>query len=36
MMDVDGAMAAVIGLDGNKVKDICKEASKDGAISRSC
>ena len=32
MMDVDGAMAAVIGLDGNKVRDICKEASKDGAI----
>ena len=32
MMDVDGSMAAVIGLDGNKVRDICKEASKDGAI----
>ena len=32
MVDVDGAMAAVIGLDGNKVRDICKEASKDGAI----
>ena len=32
MVDIDGAMAAVIGLDGNKVKDICKEASKDGAI----
>ena len=32
MVDVDGAMAAVIGLDGHKVRDICKEASKDGAI----
>jgi len=32
MLDVDGAMAAVIGLDGNKVSDICREASKDGAI----
>ena len=32
MVDVDGAMAAVIGLDGNKVRDICREASKDGAI----
>ena len=32
MVGVDGAMAAVIGLDGNKVRDICKEASKDGAI----
>ena len=32
MLDVDGAMAAVIGLDGNKVRDICREASKDGAI----
>ena len=32
MVDIDGAMAAVIGLDGNKVRDICKEASKDGAI----
>ena len=32
MADIDGAMAAVIGLDGNKVRDICKEASKDGAI----
>ena len=32
MVDVNGAMAAVIGLDGNKVSDICKEASKDGAI----
>ena len=32
MVDVDGAMAAVIGLDGNKVSDICKEASRDGAI----
>ena len=32
MVDVNGAMAAVIGLDGNKVRDICKEASKDGAI----
>ena len=31
MVDVDGAMA-VIGLDGSKVSDICKEASKDGAI----
>ena len=32
MVDVDGAMAAVIGLDGNKVSDICKEVSKEGAI----
>ena len=32
MVDVDGAMAAVIGLDGNKVRDICREASKVGAI----
>ena len=32
MVDVDGAMAAVIGLDGNNVNDICKEASKNGAI----
>ena len=32
MVDVDGAMAAVIGLDGNNVSEICKEASKDGAI----
>ena len=32
MVDVDGAMAAVIGLDGNKVRDICREATKDGAI----
>ena len=31
MVDVDGAMAAVIGLDGNS-RDICKEASKDGAL----
>ena len=32
MVDVNGAMAAVIGLDGNKVRDICRKASKDGAI----
>jgi [acyl-carrier-protein] S-malonyltransferase len=32
MADIDGSMAAVIGLDGNKVSDICREASKDGAI----
>ena len=32
MANVDGAMAAVIGLDGNKVRDICIEASKDGAV----
>ena len=32
MADIDGGMAAVIGLDGNKVSDICKEASKDGAV----
>ena len=32
MVDVDGAMAAVIGLDGNRVRDICREASKDDAV----
>ena len=32
MVNVDGAMAAVIGLDGNKVSEICKGASKGGAI----
>ena len=32
MVHVDGAMAAVIGLDGNIVRDICRETSKDGAI----
>ena len=32
MVGVDGAMAAVIGLDGNIVSDICKETSKGGAI----
>ena len=32
MVDVNGAMAAVIGLDGNKVRDICREVSKVGAI----
>ena len=32
MTNVDGAMAAVIGLDGKMVDDICKDATKEGSL----
>ena len=32
MQNIDGAMAAVIGMDGNEVDEICKQKTKDNSI----